>query len=396
MYQKFNDNNMITKFIKNLLATTYIPTIKIWKPGDVIVQNTSYISGEYIIRGKYSITDTSNIHPTDTNYFDIIEPYIRGKFYKGVSSNYISNSSIYDAQTHYYLGQYLRMLRDLDNIDLMSYYNCWDGTYSDKIRILKQDNIFKLTQNNNIKDGLKVLVIPIKFNTKYTIYLNNNMPTIITDIYYDGLNILDRNASNKKFQVIPRIAKNQPFLFNGVGSSDISSFNNLKEEYLHLIIQLPEADSSNIIVLEGDYTDWKVFKNNKITKTYYGDNNLDNLSTQEFNNYFKSGISLLNTATTQNYAFSDRLIEYLLLNVIDSKEQISSNIERVQKYLSTYKSQQLNNMRLSKDDYRKGIWNRTLRKFIYDTVTNFSTPLIFDINGFVDKDSEKIILRGKE
>lgn len=29
MFQKFNENNMITKFIKNLLATTYVPMVKV-------------------------------------------------------------------------------------------------------------------------------------------------------------------------------------------------------------------------------------------------------------------------------------------------------------------------------------------------------------------------------
>ena len=29
MFQRFNDDNMLTKFIKNLLFTTYIPTVQI-------------------------------------------------------------------------------------------------------------------------------------------------------------------------------------------------------------------------------------------------------------------------------------------------------------------------------------------------------------------------------
>lgn len=107
-----------------------------------IIRGLTYITPNYIVKcnkssegyiienGKIKYTPKSvNDTYLDENdnsqpYFEIIEPYIRGKFYKGITTNFVSNSSLYDAKTHYYLGEYLRMIRDLDGINLMPYYNC--------------------------------------------------------------------------------------------------------------------------------------------------------------------------------------------------------------------------------------------------------------------------------
>ena len=424
MYQKFNSNTMLTKCIKNILATTYIPYVKVWKPGDPIVNNTLYISDGYIIKSHNEInSENAVISPLDTNYFTVIEPYVRGKFYKGISSNYISNTSIYDSNTHAHLGQYLRTIRDIDGINLMPYYNCWGGAYSDAIRIKTSiesqdgESIIKtrLIQNNNKNDGLKVLLIPIKFDTSYTIYVNNNTPTYLAATYYDGINILNSSMqllSNEDI-IIDRIAKNQPYVLKGVSSKSgmLSNSSNLKEEYLYLFMQLPENDSSSVVVLEGDYSDWKVFANNNLSKTYYGisvddidvDSGKYKIDDNIFEQYFKSGIMLNNNAAMQNYAFSDRLVEYLLLNVIDKNDTIDSNIARIQQYASSNNSLIYNGLQLDLSNSHKGVWDRKLRKFCYDVARSvelapdvaYISPLSFDINGYVDKDSEKIILRGK-
>lgn len=57
-------------------------------------------------------------------FFEILEPYVKGNYYRGITSNFESESSLYDYKTHYYLGEYLRYIRDLDGINLMPYYNC--------------------------------------------------------------------------------------------------------------------------------------------------------------------------------------------------------------------------------------------------------------------------------
>lgn len=156
MFQKYYSNNIESKFIKELLRTTYIPTVQIWKKGMKILAGLTYIADGYIVKckidsegkdenGNYVPNTIYETNDEEEPYFEIIEPYVVGKFYRGITTNFVSNSSLYDPKTHYYLGEYLRMIRDLYNIDLMPYYNCWDGRYSDNLRIkyLGEQTIYK-------------------------------------------------------------------------------------------------------------------------------------------------------------------------------------------------------------------------------------------------------------
>jgi len=43
-----------------------------------------------------------------------------------MSEQAISKSSYYDSDTHYRLGRYLRYIRDVYNINLMPFYNCYN------------------------------------------------------------------------------------------------------------------------------------------------------------------------------------------------------------------------------------------------------------------------------
>lgn len=435
MFQRFNDDNMLTKFIKNLLFTTYIPTVQIWKIGKPIIKDFIYVTKNYIVKAiaNWPSNNSSRTNydgpqsEIDDRYFKIISHYIRGNFYRGVTSNYESNTSNYDSEIHYYLGQYLRMIRDLDDIDLMQYYNCWNGSYSDKIRFnlntsennQQLEQTIEIIQNNKKNDGLKTLLVPIKFNTKYTIYINSNIPFTICPVYYDGINIIrNRNISNPLFyKKISRCAFNSPYLYEGIDTTknnlNTNTDNNtiLFEEYLNLLIQIPENNMSSVVILEGDYTNIdliniikghyenNIFKYdeislNKLTEIRIGDD-INRLSEIEYENLFKSIPSLTRQIDGQNYAFSDRLIEYLLLNVITKNDEISQNIERIQTYNSSIKSNLLNGKMFYSQPNMKGIWDKYLRKYNYDLATNFKEPLSFDINGYVDKDTEELILRGK-
>lgn len=432
MFQRFNDDNMLTKFIKNLLFTTYIPTVQIWKVGKPVIKDFIYVTKNYIVKAianwpLNTSSQTTYDGPTseiDDRYFKILSHYVRGDFYRGITSNYESTTSNYDSETHYYLGQYLRMIRDLDGIDLMQYYNCWDGSYSDKIRfnLIRNDNnqnTIEIIQNNKKVDGLKTLLVPIKFNTKYTIYINSNIPFTICPVYYDGINIIrNRDISNPLFyKKISRCAFNSPYLYEGIDTTknnlNTNTNNNtvLFEEYLTLLIQLPENNMSSVVVLEGDYTnidlinivkghyDNNIFRYdeisvNKLTEVRIGED-LNRLSDTEFENLFRSVPSLTRQIDGQNYAFSDRLIEYLLLNVITKDDEITQNVERIQAYNSSIKSNQLNGRMFYMQGKVNGVWDRSLRKYNYDLATTFKQPLSFDINGYVDKDTEELILRGK-
>ena len=447
--QKFNDDNMLTKFIKNLLHKTYVPTIQIWNKNKPLIKDFAYIFDNYIVRARTNWTpdnEESIPAPTsarDVKYFTILEPYVRNQFYKGITANYDSITSNYDAETHYYLGQYLRMIRDLDGINLMQYYNCWDGSAVDDIRFSRKTtyvtdengqqklddsgkpevftDLIEINQRNTKEDGLKTLIVPIKFNTKYTIYLNSNVPFEICSVYYDNISILPNSAisSVDNYRKVQRCSMTDPYLYDGVSTNKDALNNNtnnmsvLFEDYLALLIQLPETYASGVVVLEGDYTQTSLinilktetYKDgstdrltytkkyvNKLPQTIMSiESNIDNIPDEEFEKYFKSIPALTKSVDKKNYAFSDRLIEYLLMNVITDKDEITQDIVRVQECNSTkaYPTQDVYTMSNS----ARGVWDRYLRLYNYDLVTQRKCPLCYDINGYVDKDTESIILR---
>lgn len=478
MFQEYNKSTIVSKFIKELLYSTNVPTVQIWKPGRALIKGFTYVTKEYIVTAERDfmplkfltkvrsvdllpeptielknarvyciVEDDGNLtyykvsgslmtaliwsvcdyateiqgpqHVNDIKYFKVVCPYVEGKRYFGITSNFESNSSMYDSDTHEHLGNYLRMLRDLHDIDLMSYYNCWSGAYTDSIRLnftKKLDNdtndiisSFELLSHLDAKeDGKKVLIVPIKFNKEYTIFINSNVPVQLVAIYYDGLNPVKVKKVINCYEPtdILTCSYASPYIFKGIwldgasvqtGGADGDINNILLEEYLTLLIQVPKSNKSPIVVLEGNYSNINLLNINKYTNklktTYFGECPIG--KTIDYSNYYISYPSLLRAVNGKTFAFSDRLLEYLLLNVIHGADDISKNIERVQNYVSTYKSKKLNGASYDKP-FIKGVWSNDLRKYIYDLVTQiYNKPLSFDVNGYVDKDTEEIILRGK-
>ena len=79
MISKFHDNTIVTKFIKYLVANSYVPNIKIKTPTTQIIRNNYYIYNGNIV--KYN--------STNENDYKIIQPYNWGDKVKGFTSNYI-------------------------------------------------------------------------------------------------------------------------------------------------------------------------------------------------------------------------------------------------------------------------------------------------------------------
>ena len=128
-----------------------------------------------------------------------------------------------------------------------------------------------------------------------------------------------------------------------------------------------------------------------VIESYLGTNTVIDLqdinrySQEELNSALQTEPSLrqMNTGTT--YAFSDRLIEYLLLNVVDLNDEIGDNVEAVQKKL------------LSGNKYPKGVWSNKLRILSYKYYMNHiglgknRSSLPYDISGYIDKDVEEVM-----
>ena len=75
MFHKFNDTSIYTKFIKQLVATTYVPTIEVWKPGKPTIAGFQYITKNYIVEALQSCQEGDRDFPLENinnNYFKIL------------------------------------------------------------------------------------------------------------------------------------------------------------------------------------------------------------------------------------------------------------------------------------------------------------------------------------
>ena len=106
--QQFYTNTIESKFIKQLIATTNLPTVDTLYKGKLLVPGCYYVTDNYLVRAKSDSKDT--VFEYDPEKFnqqlDIIHPYNFGQNYPGFTSTYRSINDGYDSKTHYYLGEY--------------------------------------------------------------------------------------------------------------------------------------------------------------------------------------------------------------------------------------------------------------------------------------------------
>lgn len=425
MLQKFFTNTLEGDFVKALVRNFPIPVIPTVRDGDYVIENCLYIYRNNVIKvtksgilsGKrnyiYAICSNRVLCSDSTLVSDsglVSADYEERDFYRfgfsypNVTESYISKNSYYDSDTHYYLGQYLRALRDIIHIDLMPFYNCFSHKYIDNLNIVagtkEVDNLediyfkppyYKLEPNNKYK----TYIVPIKFNKKYTIAIDSTKEVRFKSIVYDGFNMVRSpnggyitDELTDRSVIMTSTSFNKPFLY------EISNYDaNIQqhEKNLNLVIQISKDVTSSIVVLEGDYTDpsYKI----------YNHENIDDLSYVQADNLFLSKLQLLLINDRNSYAFSDRLIEYLLINAITQQDEISENIARVQTYISD-SSKSNNYVKVGRYEYQPykkaetlGVWDARLRAALYE-IYMFNGSYKYDINGYVDKNVEKLITKG--
>ena len=180
--------------------------------------------------------------------------------------------------------------------------------------------------------------------------------------------------------------------------------------YLTLIIQVPSS-VKNIVVLEGNYINNQInysYGYNHTPETVLSFEDLYGNKLKDYNSFsvedieFKCPVISPLTRNLENelVAFDDKLIEFLLLNVIHSDDSITDNIERIQTYATSYECQKLNGSYLEYTPI-KGVWDNNLRIFLYDLMTKpaSNTRIVKDIKtigttGYVDKDTETMVSNG--
>lgn len=200
-----------------------------------------------------------------------------------------------------------------------------------------------------------------------------------------------------------------------------------KEKDLRLFIKVPTSCKSSITILEGDYrgyndakylptkkildgeaslekTVWNYSQNHCVLNFDMGEKSQNKIDLNEYDFKPISRLQLLAINTGESYPFADRLIEYLSGSAITSMEEIPDNIKRAQRVMEQNKN------------YFKidGLWENKMQNILYDYIIR-SGPIVvkggllddkrqgthprlgytskstmYDILGYVDKDTEKL------
>ena len=401
MFQKFSTESLFTNFIKHLLETSNIPTLQCIYDDFPVIKGCSYLYNNNVVK----ITRTKLFDSSDRSSYEVVGDNTTYR-------NFISNVSYYDESTHKELGNYLRHLRDTTGLDLMSYYNCYNGkelhdmylrnstvsciTVSNDRKIselilLGSDEYKKLEQSYQVEsnDNYRVVAVPIRYDTKYTVALSSPFTVSVRAVIYNQGNVaIDKTSKERHnlksyysdylsytFKQFSFTDFDHPFTYEvplatQVFHSETDLNDTVRQELynqqdnLYLLLQLPVDTVTSIVVMEKSFREEppKVFSSSLLT--------------------YNTGFS---------YAFSDRLIEYLCMNVISSEETLTGNIRRVQDALCKLYPEYKNKFTTKKSLY--GVWDADIKTYILKTIENNSNwienPL--DQDGHINKDIEQLL-----
>lgn len=396
MLQQLFTDTIESRFIKQLLYQTPMPILDTCTDDTYIVKGCYYVYKYFIIRCDKSGKISSDAEITK------ISPFTFGVLESGISYRYLSKNRYYDSDDHKQLGKYLRCVRHIYSIDLMPFYNCFNNQLINDIVLTSKG--YEVKSNSEYK----VLATPIKYNTTYTIAVDCAEEILIRPIVYTRVGIDKKSQTELDKVVKTTYSRNmnsfkKPFTYSiniadsSTGKPEIDpdlKYLKDRERDLYLLVQLPKNNTSSFVILEGDYTSVDAYK---VFSSYVDENVPNNISDQALNTYLLSSLSLLRINDRNIYAFSDALVEYLLMNAITSQENISQNILRVQNSLYPLVTQ---------ESKRTSVWTDELRKSVYRTYmdsvgitpgeeADISVKKYFgeaiDINGFVGKRVEDML-----
>ena len=455
---QFFKNTIESKFIKYLLEYTPLPIFPTINSGEIMIEGCTYIyidkillctktgrfrginantfiddylyvnedlyvtDDDYVLARRNPLTGEYNTYLPDEKgiggltvtddyvryeirpvaEYEIVDNFIFGQFVPNVTQRFVSNTSYYDFQTHKFLGDYLRCLRDIYGLDLMGLYNCFDNYSVSNISL----SLTGVTESTPVKS--KVFLIPIKFNKVYTIALNSNFPVLAKAIFYKNHLLVTGQGVDLTSLLQSPVTQYNSLLFNSPVTFSVTNNTDLNtnatteaqinqalaqkrqtdkllqdyEKYLYLAIQISENNETPIVVIEGDYS--------SVASSYVvSADGINTLSQPQISSVFRSNLSLLEqTITTDSVPFSDKLISYLLQYTIDVREEIDDNVARVETDI---------NYNPPIKNFKKGMWDVNLRYVLYNKYMNIQNIDFInkqDIIGFVDRDIENATLKG--
>ena len=449
---QFNNNHIFTGYLKQFLSSFNLPTCKIYtaefekfyaehgyEDPRVIESNLPILVSGTVDRVRSTAEipylkdgsvqqyfwDTSNWstnknidHNTITKYWKNNKTlHYDGNKILGLTKTLKNPTTLYDYQTHEYLGDYLRFLRDFESINLMSMYNCFSNRLCNNLKV----NIEAITANS-YDTKYKIYMLPVKLFEKYTIAIDCYQGIeLFCGFYTKNLDTSTKakDLIKKTYLKIPKALFNQPFVYDKLDKAywnwttentldgDNSTLNDttkilrsevaLKESELKLFIKVPATNTSSIAVLEGDYhnfNDSLYIVNDKTGWQYINNSTVANFETTKTNRYstlpdinsreFKpiSKLQLLALNTGISYPFADRLIEYLVANVILPNDPTPDNIKRLQKVMEDcgYSFQ------------IDGVWEPKMQMILYDYLMNGGK---FTVDEKVDERTGKVTYKVK-
>lgn len=376
---KFNNDNIITGYIKQLLHSFNLPTCKVF---DTMDEFLNYYPSEVGVMGivKNYKNNNSYLLYKEGNEIKREQVYALNHEYLNVTTNLGLFNGIYYSSCHKYLGDFLRFVRDYLNIDLMGMYNCFAN------EIL-------------VDDKYKYIIIPMKHNTKYTIAFDGKdydyLFTYETTLEKIAANFKDNNYKNKPSSGYKKRTSTflNPFLLTSLIGEDTlitgglnagkKIYSCFKEQLYKLVIRVKVTDNPVITVLEGDYTKAKQ-EFAPICANFEKGVDYSNI---DLNNYL-SDLQLLDFHLGQkdvSYPFADKLLEYLTGLAITPNDPISQNIIDAKiKFNSKFKLPVIPvNGKFTANDRL-----RCLDLFGRSKYWNKST---YDLLGYVDKEIEECL-----
>lgn len=240
---KLNDNNIVVGQIKQILSTFNLPQCQV---GSLYPKaGMHFLTKHHIMRWDNNL----NVIPS--------ERYVYGREYLNLTSTLPISNMIYDATTHRYLGKYLRFLRDYHGLNLMSMYNCWDGTENSRDFELKigNNNIYRSSSFRSGDEDSVVYKVPVSI-TEFTIAITGS-PVVEMCVYIDANFEINSSSITKIAELTYMKRKLDTKInyspFNRVFNADIEAFITQNVNNLYLLIKIPRSNTGSITVLEGNY-----------------------------------------------------------------------------------------------------------------------------------------------
>ena len=482
---KFNNTHIITGYIKQLLANFNLPKFRVYTKEHQKYHDEAVEKGlkrtespeiiETVKRAQNKIDPGSGIftgfkdHLYYANYirhgkvqryicsYDKDNNFIEGhwedtKYHFHYNKPMLNKtktltlkSNIYDSHTHEYLGNFLRFLRDYNDINLMPLYNCFSDTICtnlniefDYLYIDESEEETKKTKTSTIlfdtsDPKYKIYMLPVKLFKEYTIAIDSDLPVEICCGFfgkYQDLRSKVRSIYGTTYQRYSNLSFRSPILYRKLTTEVLSTLE-VKyaemaqiEDTLKMFIKVPVDNNSSVVVLEGNYTNYnqeiinsnwdtkivddsvvlkyntsnvRVRKQNKAITNWETNivNNkvfpnivtaLPQINDRDFNPITK--LQLLEINTNFQHPFADRLIEYLVGNTIDNQDENIDNIKRAQTVMSE------NGLSFS----TFGAWENKMKNIVYDymnskhpdnSIAGISSLANHDCLGYIDKDVEK-------